>query len=185
MRSINISATVGRAQAGNASAITNLYNSHADSLWRYCYLHLGDGTAAEDCVQEVFVRLWKDMRTFEYRDDASFTGWLYSIAKRVLIAYIGKEKRLDQVWLAAELLVPRFVDGVPLASDQLALRDAIRLLPDNQRQLIMLKFFVRLSTLEIAGVLGCTEGAVKALQRRALAQLQRLLAHDHVARLGR
>jgi len=178
--SIDLPSVIARAKEGQPQAIRELYDVYADSVRRYCYVRLGDLEAAQDCVQEVFVCIWKGVKTFEYRGDLSFTAWLYTIANNVLVSYVRKRKRAEQVSLTPELNLtdPKSFDTARTICDRLALREAISKLTIEQQQVITLKFFVGLSNLEIAAAVDRTEGAVKALQHRAINRLQQMLAHE-------
>jgi RNA polymerase sigma-70 factor (ECF subfamily) len=184
--SIDLPSTIARAREGNPQAIRELYDAYADPVRRYCYVRLGDVEAAQDCVQEVFVCIWKGVKTFEYRGDLSFTAWLYTIANNVLVSSIRKRKRTQQIPLTAELNLtdPKSHDTARTICDRLALRQAISQLTVEQQQVITLKFFVGLSNLEIAAAVNRTEGAVKALQHRAINRLQQMLANDQVGMLS-
>jgi RNA polymerase sigma-70 factor, ECF subfamily len=178
--SIDLPSTIARAREGNSQAIRELYDAYADPVRRYCYARLGDVEAAQDCVQEVFVCIWKGVKNFEYRGDLSFTAWLYTIANNVLVSYVRKRKRVQQVSLTPELNLTdqKSFDTARTICDRLSLRHAIEQLTPEQQQVITLKFFVGLSNLEIAEAVGRTEGAVKALQHRAINRLQQMLANE-------
>lgn len=178
--STDLHSIIAHAQEGNPSAIQALYERYSDPVGRYCYLRLGDLEAAQDCTQEVFLSIWKSIKKFEYRGELSFTAWLYTIANNVVVSYVRKRNRVQQVSLTPELGITdtKATDTDYLICDRLMLREAIRRLTLEQQQVITLKFFVGMSNLEIAAILGRSEGAVKALQHRALHRLQAILAHE-------
>lgn len=184
--SIDLPSTIARAREGNPQAIRELYDAYADPVRRYCYVRLGDVEAAQDCVQEVFVCIWKGVKTFEYRGELSFTAWLYTIANNVLVSFIRKRKRTQQIPLTPELNLTdaKSYDTARTICDRLALRQAISQLTPEQQQVITLKFFVGLSNLEIAAAVDRTEGAVKALQHRAINRLQQMLANERTGMLS-
>ncbi|MDP9309358.1 MAG: RNA polymerase sigma factor [Chloroflexota bacterium] len=181
--SIDLPSAIARAREGQAQAIRELYDVYSDPVRRYCYVRLGDSESAQDCVQEVFVCIWKGVKNFEYRGDLSFTAWLYTIANNVLVSYVRKRRRVQQVPLTPELNLtdPRSHDSARNICDRLALRDAISQLTTEQQQVITLKFFVGLSNLEIAEIVGRSEGAVKALQHRAINRLQHILSNERAS----
>jgi RNA polymerase sigma-70 factor, ECF subfamily len=181
--SIDLPSAIARAREGNPHAIRELYDAYADPVRRYCYVRLGDIEAAHDCVQEVFVCIWKGIKKFEYRGDLSFTAWMYTIANNVLVSYVRKRKRAQHVPLTAELNLtdPKTTDTARLVCDRMALQQAVSQLTAEQQQVIMLKFFVGLSNLEIAGIVGRTEGAIKALQHRAIHRLHQILSAERAS----
>ena len=179
-QSTDLEFTIARARDGQPAAISELYALYGEAVRRYCYTRLGDLEVAQDCMQEVFLRIWKGVKTFEYRGDLSFTAWMYTIANNVLISHARKHKPIQHVSLTPELNLAdgRHADTARTICDRLTLQDAIGQLTAEQQQVITLKFFVGLSNLEIATALDRTEGAVKALQHRAINRLQHLLSKE-------
>jgi RNA polymerase sigma-70 factor, ECF subfamily len=175
---IDLPAVIADAQQGKADAVDLLYAAYADRIRRYCYARLGDIEAAHDCVQEVFLKVWKAITTFVYRDDLSFTAWLFAIAHSVVVSDIRKRRTSTQLPLDLDLDLSNGYDLARSITDHLALWHAIRQLTPEQQQVITLRYFVGLSFLEIARVIKRREGAVKALQHRALNRLQVLLSNE-------
>lgn len=180
--SLDLATVTMRARNGDSYAIHELYEAYADQLRRYCYNRVGDIDVAQDCVQEVFVRVWKSINTFEYRGEPSFLGWLYTIANNVVITYIRQQKRNPSAFGDPDLNLadPRNTDSPLAICDRIVLAQAIGELTAEQQQVITLKFFVGLSNLEIAEGLNRTEGAVKALQHRAINTLGRILSREQM-----
>ncbi len=169
-----------RARDGSPAAIRELYEAYGAAVRHYCSARLGDGDAAQACAQDVFVRIYQGVRTFEYRGDASFTAWLYTIADHVVVRYAGTWQRAQQVSLIPGLNVAdgRSSDAAGTRWDRVLLGAAIQHLTREQQQVIVLKFFGGLSTSEMATVLGQSEDAIKALQYHALSRLQQLLSAE-------
>ncbi|HEY0738369.1 MAG TPA: RNA polymerase sigma factor [Herpetosiphonaceae bacterium] len=179
-RSSDLSSAIRRAREGQPQALREIYDVYADLLFRYCYSRLHDSEAAQDCVQEIFMKAWKGIKTFEERCEHSLTAWLYTIANNVVVSYLRKYNRRRSLPLSAELRpdITQLTDLASTVCDRIALRQALSQLTDEQQHVITLKFFVGLSNREISVVIQRSEGAVKALQYRALARLFRLLAAD-------
>jgi RNA polymerase sigma-70 factor (ECF subfamily) len=140
---LDLATILAQAQAGHPSAMAELYTRYGAPVQRYCYARLGRVEAAEDCTQEVLIGIWKHVPTFEYRGEASFTSWLYTIANHVVISYVRKGRRAGQVSLAPELgLADHGVsDTAGMLCDRLALRAALSQLTPEHQQVITLKFF--------------------------------------------
>ena len=175
----NLSTTLAQARAGDRLAIHALYTQYGAAVQRYCYTRLGTVEAAEDCTQEVFIRVWKHVSSFEYRGDPSFISWLYTIANHVVISYVRKWQRAEHDPLTPDLHDRRTSNIAHTSTDRLILAEALAQLTPEQQQVITLKFFGGLSNLEIGAALDRTEGAVKALQHRALKRLHHLLVTEH------
>jgi RNA polymerase sigma-70 factor (ECF subfamily) len=171
-----------RAKSGDAGAFGELYTRYASLILRYLYARLREQESAQDLTQEVFVRVIKGIGGFEFRGEKSFLGWLYTIAGNVLIGQ-ARRKRAVSTPLddSLELVDPRGQDAVLSIFDRVALQQAITQLTEDQQQVLTLKFFADMTNQEIAAVLGRTEGAVKALQHRALQALQQILEREREA----
>lgn len=170
---------VAQAQAGDAGAFSEIYARYAGHVLRYLYARVREPESAQDLTQEVFVRVLKGIGGFEYRGEKSFLGWLYTIAGNVLIGQVRRKTPistpLDE---GADIVDPRGQDRVHAITDRLALEQAINQLTEDQQQVLTLKFFADMSNTEIARLIGRTEGAVKALQHRALASLHQILDRE-------
>lgn len=177
---------IARAKAGDAGAFGELYTKYAGLILRYLYARLHEQEGAQDLTQEVFVRVIKGIGGFEYRGEKSFLGWLYTIAGNVLIGQARRKRALSTpLDESLELVDPRGQEAVRSIFDRVALEQAIAQLTEDQQQVLMLKFFADMTNQEIASVIGRSEGAVKALQHRALHALQQILEREHDVPLAR
>lgn len=162
---------VRRAQQGDADAFTELYRRHVDQIYRFVYLRVGDEAAAEDLTSEVFVRALESLHAYEDRG-APFAAWLYRIANARVVDHWRRSRQVDVSLDSGEIELP----FEPAARDVFALKilsESLRRLTAEQQEVIILKFVEGYSTAEISQITGRSEGAVKALQRRALASLAR------------
>ncbi len=169
---------IQRARQGDLAAVSELYNLHVDRIYRYVRYRTGDDQTAEDITAEVFLRAIEGLGNYSDQG-APFSAWLYRIAHARVIDYWRSSKRRQ----TAPLEDPLLQDGLVAADEAIdtdflqhrSLWAALRQLTDDQQNVIILKFVQGLSNIEVAQVLGKTEGAVKALQRRALEALARQL----------
>ncbi len=175
---LDLSSTIARAREGHPQAIGDLYDVYAARIQHYCYVRLGNRQAAEDCVQEVFISIWKALPAIEYRGESAFMGWMYTITYHEVVTYIRRAKHRVDVSLTpdAQLVDLKSVDVAGKICDGEALRDALTQLTADQLRVITLRFFGGLSTSEVAEALDRTDGAIKLLQHRAINRLQHLLA---------
>ncbi len=118
--------------------------------------------------------------------EASFISWLYTIANHAVVSYLRKWRRAAQVSLTLDLHLAdgRASNMADIICDCPALREAFSHLTWEQQHVLTRKFFGGLSNLEIAQHMRRTEGAVKALQSRAIQHLQRLLTDAYVDQLA-
>lgn len=170
--------SVMAALAGDQSAFADLMTRYQSAVYNMAYRMLGDPTEAEDAAQEVFVRAWNQLRTFQL--DKRFSTWLLSIASHHCIDMLRRRKPsapLDGVAL--------FVPSDDPEPDELALRGEQRemvqrllnTLPEKYRSVTVLRYYNDLSYDEIARVTGLTESAVKTQLHRA----RRMLAEQLVS----
>jgi RNA polymerase sigma-70 factor, ECF subfamily len=170
---------IARAQAGEPGAFGDLYGRYASLILRYLYVRTREQETAQDLTQEVFVRVIKGIGGFEYRGEKSFLGWLYTIAGNVLIGQ-ARRKRAVSTPLddSVEIADPRGQEEVLSVFDRVALQHAISQLTDDQQQVLTLRYYADMTNQEIAASTGKTEGAVKALQHRALQALQQIMQRE-------
>jgi RNA polymerase sigma-70 factor (ECF subfamily) len=157
---------VDLAKGGDRDAFGQLYLRFCAPLGRLARFYLGDG--AEDAVAETFVRAWAALP--RYRDMGSpFVSWLYAIARHVVADELAARRRVEP---RAELPDA----AAELAQDdRLTLAAAMARLPQEQRQVVELKYLVGLRNGEVALAMGRTTGAVNSLQWRALRAMRGLI----------
>lgn len=165
-------AAVRAAQADRA-AFGVLYQRYLDRVYGYAFYQLGDHHDAEDATERTFLAALRALPGF--RDEgASFRAWLFRIAHNTIVnAHRGRARRRTEPLPAVDRPAP---DGDPAGlvvhADQL--RSVLRIiddLPEDRRQVILLRFVDDLSSREIGLVLDRSEGAVRVLLHRALKEL--------------
>ena len=164
---------IDEAQAYSQEAWAHIYDEHYPRIYRYCYLRLGNQATSEDVASEVFLEAVRGIRRYEYRG-VPFAAWLYRIAHNLLADHVRRNGRQKTVPLtepiASRLEAPDSTAGTALRQD---VQDALRRLPEDQKQVILLRFFEDLPHNEIAAAMGRRSGAIRALQHRALNALHR------------
>jgi len=164
-----------RAQRGDRAAFAEIYDRHYQAIYTYVFYRVSDALLAEDLAADVFVRLVEKIHTFT--PNKPILAWLYTIARNLVIDHHRRHGRTTLVSLDDDLDA---ADDDPAAAaaahlQQAALTAALSHLTEDQRLVILLKFVEDCSNACAAAILGKTEGAVKSLQRRALAALGRIL----------
>lgn len=171
---------IGRAQHRDPAAISELYDRFASLVLRYIYVRVAEHELAQDLTQEVFIKVINAIERFEYRDEKSFLGWIYTIAANVLHSHRRRRHVLATPFDHADDIVDqRSQDDVRSITERIALQQAMGQLTEDQQQVLTLRFFADMSNSEVAGVLQRSEGAVKAIQHRALQSLQKILAREN------
>jgi RNA polymerase sigma-70 factor (ECF subfamily) len=166
---------VARAQEGDRDALEELYLQHFDRIYSYLHLTVGNRHDAEDLTTQTFLRMLESISGVRW-GNAPFSAWLFRLAHNLAVDHFRSRRR----WQPEEE-VPEPPGAVELSAEEEAIRalasqsmfDLIEQLSNEQRQVLILKFVFDFSNAEAATVLDKTEGAIKSLQHRALASLQR------------
>jgi RNA polymerase sigma-70 factor (ECF subfamily) len=166
---------VDRAQQGDREALEELYLLHFDRIYSYLHMSVGNRHDAEDLTTQTFLKMLESIGKFRWRA-APFSAWLFRIAHNLAMDHFRATKR----WQPEEE-VPEPDPGEGSAAEEEALEsigrksmlELIENLSPEQQQVLTLKFVFNFSNGEAATILGKTEGAIKSLQHRALASLQR------------
>lgn len=169
---------VRRAQAGDAEGFGELYDRYADVVHRYLRRRIADQATVEDLTSETFTRALRriDTLTFQGRDVGA---WLVGIARNIALDHVKSGRSRLEVLTADMRDADRGTAGPEDAVLQrlanVELLAGVQQLSADQRECVTLRFFQGLSVAETATVMGRKDGAVKALQHRAVRRLAALL----------
>jgi len=174
-------ALVQRAQGGDSDAFAQIYDRYVDTVYRYVYYRIGDRTQAEDFTSETFVRALRRLDSFTYRG-RDLGAWLITISRNIIFDHV-KSSRYRLEVMTGEVDDTRHVQEGPehavLARlDSARLLHNVRQLGSEQQECIVLRFFQGLSVAETAQIMDKNDGAIKALQHRAVRRLATLLKDD-------
>jgi len=170
---------VERAVAGDADAFGELYLLHLDAIYRYVYFRVGDANDAEDLTGQVFLKAWESLPGYKRRGNP-FASWLYRIAHNVVVDHRRRQKPVVAMpsleAVDRESRQPTPLERVIEAEEAAALATAIAQLPEEQQQVIVLRFIEGLKHAEVAHIMNKSEGACRMIQHRALTALNQLLS---------
>ena len=168
---------VDRGKQGDRDALEELYLLHFDRIYSYLHMSVGNRHDAEDLTTQTFLKMLEAIGRFEWKA-VPFSAWLFRIAHNLAMDHFRASKRVQP-----EDEVPE-PPGTEEASAEFhalhsigkaSMLDLIAGLSPEQRQVLTLKFVFNFANAEVATILGKTEGAIKSLQHRALASLQKQL----------
>lgn len=171
-------ALLAAAMQYDEAALGELYDRYEAKIYTYIYRRTGDEALAEDFTAQVFLRMLESIRD-QKAWHSSFSGWLYRIAHNLVIDHYRRKGRQGAVDIdeaaptASEEHDPEVTVAQSLDAERL--RAAIRRLTDEQAEVVSLRFLEGYSISEVATMMNRTEGAIKALQYRAVATLRTLL----------
>jgi RNA polymerase sigma-70 factor, ECF subfamily len=168
---------VERAQRGDREALEELYLLHFDRIYSYLHLSVGNRHDAEDLTNQTFVKMLESIERFEWRK-VPISAWLFRIAHNLAMDHFRAGRR----WQPEEEPPEPEPDERRTAHEEAlesigrrSMLEMIAALSADQQQVLTLKFVFNFSNGEVGAILGKTEGAVKSLQHRALASLERQL----------
>jgi RNA polymerase sigma-70 factor (ECF subfamily) len=166
-----------RVSKRDTDAFQVLYESHLDTVYRYVYYKVGNGQLAEDLTQHIFMKAWEAIHRYQWRE-LPFQHWLLRLARNAVIDHYRSMKPTN-----SSLLDPVSVGVDPeveIAQSEMVntLQDAVRQLPDEQREVIVLRFIEQMPHADVARHLGKSAATVRVIQHRALQALRKLLEAD-------
>ena len=178
-------ALVTRFQRGEAAVFDTLFTRHQDYVYNIVYGIVGNAEESRDLTQEVFVQVYRSLPRF--RNSARFGTWLYTIARNLCIDHARKRALRNHPSLdegaQGPTLGERTADpaaNVEQAASAAEIRrrvlTAVDALPEEQREVFLLREISNLPFKEIAQVVGIPENTVKSRMRYALERLQAALS---------
>ena len=178
---------VTAAQEGDSAAFGLLYDRYVDVVYRYVLFRMGDRDLAEDVTSETFLRALRRITSVSYQG-RDVGAWFVTIARNLILDHV-KSSRFRLEVVTDEVTEPGAapVSGIGAQAqagpEQEAISRATRTellrcvakLGEDQRECIVLRFMQGLSVAETAAIMNRNEGAIKALQHRAVRRLAQLL----------
>jgi RNA polymerase sigma-70 factor (ECF subfamily) len=168
---------------GDPGRFDALYRRYLAQVYSYAFYELGDHHEAEDATERTFLAALTNLDRFEERarpadgeGASTFRVWLFQIARNVVANQRRGRRRHPQAPIEAAALVadPLDVERTAATRDEAAAAwRAVGRLPADRRRAVVLRFVEEMSTAEIAGILGRSEGAVRVLIHRALRTVAR------------
>ncbi len=152
-----------------------LYERYVDRIYSYIYYRTGNQQDAEDLTARAFFKALDHIKRFDNRG-VPFSAWLYRIAHNLVANWHRDRSRRRELVLEDQVQTP-LGTGSPerlaeASEAREALLGAIRRLPDDRQQLILLKFSDALPNAQIGAIMGRSEGAIKSLYHRTLLALR-------------
>ncbi len=173
---------MGRVRDGDVALLGELFERHHQRLFHFFLRLARSRQAAEDLVQEVFVRMLKYRHTF--RSESEFVPWMFTLARNAATdLYRARPKELPQEPDAPEPQadLPHPIAGLERAEQEGKLRRALARLDPGKREILLLARFSELKYDRIAEQYGISEGAVKVRVHRAMKELKAAFLADGAA----
>ncbi|MER2599713.1 MAG: sigma-70 family RNA polymerase sigma factor [Caldilineales bacterium] len=159
----------------SAEAFGALYERYVERIYNYIYYRTGNQQEAEDLTARTFHKALDHINRFDHRG-VPFSAWLYRIAHNLVANWHRDGSRRQELALEDQAHLPHGAINPERAAEasetRSALLSAIRRLPDDRQQLIVLKFNHALPNAAIGEIMGRSEGAIKSLYHRTLLSLR-------------
>ena len=172
---VDAEALARRASARDPEAWGAIFEAHYRSVFAFVRYRLRGAAEAEDIASQVFEIAYARADRFDYRG-VPIEGWLIGIARNLVRDHIKKHARRGFEEELVDTIAPPSPDEAPRVDLNLDIAQAMKALTEDQQTVISLRFLLDRSVTETADLMARSEDAVKNLQRRALAALQRALA---------
>ena len=189
-----VAALVRRCVSGDAVAWEEIVQRFHRRIYNICYRFTGSADDAEDLTQDVFIKMYKTLNTYD-SDRAAFMTWITTVTRNLLVDHFRKTK-YDRATDSLDTPVSEHEDALPL-SDQIqdtslppdarvqsreagdSVHQALQKLSPELREAVILRDLQDLDYREIATVLKVPEGTVKSRINRGRAELARLLQRTY------
>lgn len=174
---------------GNADALATLVLRYKNKVYTSIYLLVKDKFLAEDIFQDVFIKVIDTLKGGRYTDEGKFLPWVMRIAHNMCVDHFRKVKRNPTIKTSDDrdiFEVLNFSEPAPdhrITSQQSydRLRKMIDLLPEDQREVIILRHYADLSFKEIADLTHCSINTALGRMRYGLINLRKMVAGKHIA----
>ncbi|WP_376794447.1 RNA polymerase sigma factor [Thermogemmatispora sp.] len=181
-----------RAREGEAESLSILYRRFLPGIFGYVAARVPDRATAEDLTADVFLKMVEGIAHLQARDEASFTAWLFQIARLTVAGYY-RQRESQPVVLSLDLVswrdeetredyapisgqpTPDPVQWVVARAEWHIIVEAINRLTDEQRRVLIYRLIMGFNVETVARIMGKNANAIKALQFRALQSLHRFL----------
>ena len=171
---------IARARRGDADAFEQLVEAYRNQVFRLALRMCGNEADADEVAQEAFLSAWKGLPNF--RGESRFSTWLYQLTTHAVIDLMRREKRQaaaeDIDGITAADYGPSPQQQAERAETRREVRAALMQLPEEYRQVLLLRFMQELSYEEIGQALKLPAGTVKSRLNRAKAQLKDILSRS-------
>jgi len=170
---------IRRAKERDPAALTEIYELHQPTIYRYILHRVDDVATAEDLTAEVFVRMVAEIGRFTSRG-RPLLAWLYTIARNLVTDHYRRGGKLPQVALDEQLMssIADPDDRIQRWLVREQLYGALAYLTDEQYEVVFLRFIEGLDNETVAQLLGKSVRAVKSLQYRGMITLRRVLKRN-------
>src|SRR6266480_6028050 len=174
---------------GDAEALSTLVYRYKDKIYTSIYLLVKDKYLAEDIFQDAFIRVIDTLKTGRYTDEGKFLPWAMRIAHNLCVDHFRKVKRTPAIKTSDDRDIFEVLNFTEDGADQKMMKrqshDRVRqmldLLPEDQREVIVLRHYADLSFKEIAALTNCSINTALGRMRYGLIKLRKMMVQKRIA----
>lgn len=172
---------------GDESGISRLFNKHQDRLYTYIFFLVKKQEVAEDVFQDAFIKALNSIKAGKYKDDGRFFSWISRIAHNLVIDYFREQKK-NKMISGDDQEKELFVDlGTFNAEDEVVnkqisndIRMLLDFLPNDQREVVVMRNYLDMSFKEIAELTGVSINTSLGRMRYAILNLRKLVEKNNI-----
>lgn len=173
---------------GDNNAFANLVLRHKEKIYTSIFLLVKDKFLAEDIFQEVFIKIIDTLKRGLYNEEGKFLPWALRISRNLCLDHFRKVKRTPviktgdnrDIFEVLNFSEPNVEDKIVRQETYNSVKQMLELLPEDQREVIILRHFADLSFKEIANLTGCSINTALGRMRYALLNLRKMMAEKAV-----
>jgi RNA polymerase sigma factor (sigma-70 family) len=173
---------------GNEACLEMLINRHKNRIFTTIILIVKDSYIAEDLFQETFIKIINNLKKGKYNEEGKFLPWAMRIAHNMAIDYFRKMKRMptitdssgDDVFRTIKIAVENREEQIIRTEKEDMVRLAINRLPEEQRQVLILRHYGNLSFKEIAAMTDVSINTALGRMRYALTNMRKIMEHTSI-----
>jgi RNA polymerase sigma factor (sigma-70 family) len=174
---------------GNAYAMEVLINRHKVRIFTSIYILVKDKYLAEDIFQDLFIKVIETFRAGKYKEESKFLQWALRIAHNLCVDHFRKVKTKPvirtsegaDIFDVLNFAEPTVEDNIMKTQSNESIMKLVCMLPEDQREVIILKHFAGLKFREISNILNCSVNTALGRMRYALLNLRKLIEEKQIA----
>lgn len=169
--------------AGNENSLSILINRHQSKIYGFIYSKIPDRDVCDDVFQDTFIKVIKTLKSNSYNEEGKFLPWVMRIAHNLIIDHFRKNKKMPMIRETEEFSIFSILgDNAPtienkMISDQVEkdLKNLIKHLPDDQREVLMMRYYQDLSFKEISELTGVSINTALGRMRYAIMNIRKIV----------
>ena len=171
--------TIHRAVIGDETALAKIYDAYVKLIYRYHYSRVGNAADAEDLTSQTFMAALEALPRYQHR--GRFTAWMFQIARnKAMDHFRGNHNESHVTELVADTVQADALEAIDQNESRAKLNALMRMLNEDEQELLRLRFTAELSFVQIGQLLGRSEDAVRKSIRRILDRLAVQMEAQHV-----